>query len=369
MSTGPTRAQPPRSPLRATILAEIIFTSGATADPKGVIITHRNILANIVPVETEIRKYRRYGGPFFPLRFLNLLPLSHMFGQAMATFIPPMLPGVVVFMRGYSPVEIVRADSRAADLGAGVGAEDSRRPARVRRAAVSRGRNGAARRRDAGRGAGGTTAAFIALFGMEVLGVRRGRRAARAGCRGVLGELGFLDDPGLRPDRNRADRHAEPSVPRAKGTVGKPIAGVEVKIAPDGEILVRGENVSSGYFGADRGTLRFEGGWFHTGDIGEIDAEGRLSIKGRKKEMIVTPEGLNVFPEDVERVLDEIPGVQGIGGRGQRTAFTRCWCSSPEPMPTRLSARRTASSKIISASKACACGRNASCRAPKARAS
>ena len=61
-----------------------------------------------MPVEREVLKYRKWGKPFFPLRFLNLLPLSHMFGQAMATFIPPMLPGVVVFMRGYNPDEIVR---------------------------------------------------------------------------------------------------------------------------------------------------------------------------------------------------------------------------------------------------------------------
>ena len=65
------------------------------------------MLANIVPVEREVLKYRKWGRPFFPLRFLNLLPLSHMFGQAMATFIPPMLPGVVVFMRGYNPDDIV----------------------------------------------------------------------------------------------------------------------------------------------------------------------------------------------------------------------------------------------------------------------
>src|SRR4029077_163511 len=74
---------------------------------KGVVITHRNVLANIVPVEGEVLKYRKWGTPFYPLRFLNLLPLSHMFGQAMATFIPPMIPGVVVFMRGFNPVDIV----------------------------------------------------------------------------------------------------------------------------------------------------------------------------------------------------------------------------------------------------------------------
>jgi len=89
-------------------LAEIIFTSGATAEPKGVMLTHKNILANTVPIEREIEKYRKYARPFAPIRFLNLLPLSHMFGQAMATFVPPMLEGVVVFTRSLSPPDIVR---------------------------------------------------------------------------------------------------------------------------------------------------------------------------------------------------------------------------------------------------------------------
>src|SRR3954468_20833067 len=94
--------------INADDTAEIIFTSGATAEPKGVVITHKNVLANIVPVEREIVKYRKWARPFQPLRFLNLLPLSHMFGQAMATFIPAMVPGSVVFIRGYNPVDIVR---------------------------------------------------------------------------------------------------------------------------------------------------------------------------------------------------------------------------------------------------------------------
>ena len=87
---------------------QIVFTSGATAEPKGVVITHRNLLANMVPVEREIGKYKKYGRPFFPLRFLNLLPLSHLFGQSMATYMPPMLAGVVIFMRSLDPGEIVR---------------------------------------------------------------------------------------------------------------------------------------------------------------------------------------------------------------------------------------------------------------------
>src|SRR3990172_9302891 len=73
---------------------------------------------------------------------------------------------------------------------------------------------------------------------------------------------------------------------------------VGIKIAEDGEVLVRGENVTRGYFNAPEETrAAFVDGWFHTGDIGELDAKGQLHIRGRKKEMIVTPEGLNVFPE------------------------------------------------------------------------
>jgi long-chain acyl-CoA synthetase len=103
--------------------------------------------------------------------------------------------------------------------------------------------------------------------------------------------------------------------------------GVEVRIADDGEILVKGDNVTSGYYtggrnhaeaeGAKLGSALDEGGWFHTGDIGEIDSDGRLLIKGRKKEMIVTPQGLNVFPEDVERAVLAQPGVKDVAVVGR----------------------------------------------------
>ncbi len=111
------------------------------------------------------------------------------------------------------------------------------------------------------------------------------------------------------------------------GSVGKPIAGVEVRIAADGEILVRGENVTTGYYQqgsgiGDQGSgrTRDDDGWLHTGDVGEKDAEGRLFIRGRKKEMIVTPEGLNVFPDDVEAPLNAQTGVIESAVVGTRAA-------------------------------------------------
>lgn len=290
--------------------AEIIFTSGATADPKGVLITHGNILANIVPVEREVKKYLLYARPFAPIRFLNLLPLSHMFGQAMATFIPPMLPGVVIFMRGFHPNEIVR-QIRTRRVSVLVSVPQileilrthliqtfpelqqltpwkghwSRRWWRYRK--VHR------------------------LFGWKFWSFIVGAAPLPADLEAFFSELGFLVIQGYGLTETAPIVTLNHPFHARQGSVGKPIAGVEVKIAPDGEILVRGENVTSGYYQhPEETTQAFEGGWFHTGDIGELKESGELTILGRKKEMIVTPEGLNVFPGDVESVLKRQPGVR-----------------------------------------------------------
>jgi long-chain acyl-CoA synthetase len=292
------------------MLAQIIFTSGATADPKGVLITHRNILANIVPVEREMLKYRRYARPFHPIRFLNLLPLSHLFGQAMATYIPPMLPGEVIFMRGHNPKEIVRqVHSRRisvivcvpkilevlreyivaivpeAAIEPPAGEKWWRRWWRYRRVHQA--------------------------LGWKFWSFVVGAAPLDPELEQFWSRLGYVVIQGYGLTETAPIVTLNHPFHLRKGTVGKPIAGVEVKIADDGEVLVKGENVTSGYFQAEgENQLSFEDGWLHTGDIGSLDAEGRLQIRGRKKEMIVTPEGLNVFPEDVERVLNEIPGVR-----------------------------------------------------------
>jgi long-chain acyl-CoA synthetase len=290
--------------------AEIIFTSGATSDPKGVIITHRNILANIVPIERELAKYKKYAAPFRPIRFLNLLPLSHMFGQAMATFVPPMLPGVVVFMRSYAPEDIIREVRRRRvsvlvcvpkmlevlrDHVLRVAPEAADAPVRkthwLKRWWMFR--------------------RIHRLFGFKFWAMVVGAAPLDPELEAFWGRLGFVVVQGYGLTETAPIVTLNHPLHAARGAVGKPIAGVEVKIAEDGEILVRGENVTTGYYNAPEETrAAFEDGWFHTGDIGEFDEKGQLHIRGRKKEMIVTPEGLNVFPEDVERVLNDLPGVR-----------------------------------------------------------
>ena len=293
---------------KAEDTAEIIFTSGATAEPKGVVITHRNILANIVPIEREVAKYKTYARPFLPIRFLNLLPLSHMFGQAMATFVPPMLPGVVVFTRSYAPEDIVRQiRSRRVSVlvcvpkmlevlkehVVRVAPEAANAPVHMHWTA----RWWKYRR-------------IHRMFGFKFWAMVVGAAPLDPDLEAFWGRLGFLVIQGYGLTETAPIVTLNHPFRSARGAVGKPIAGVEVRIAEDGEILVRGENVTRGYFNAPEDTrAAFTDGWFHTGDIGEFDAKGQLHIRGRKKEMIVTPEGLNVFPEDVERVLNELAGV------------------------------------------------------------
>jgi long-chain acyl-CoA synthetase len=324
-------------------LAQIVFTSGATAEPKGVVVRHKNLLANLVPVATEVAKYKPYARPFLPLRFLNLLPLSHLFGQSMATNIPPLVDGTVVFMRSFNPHDIVtrvrewrvsvivcvpkildvlrehvvRMDAKAADPPKGLSI-----PARWwRYRSIHR--------------------AFGAKFWAFVVG------AAPLGpdLEDFWKRLGFVVIQGYGLTETAPIVTLNHPFKTNTGSVGTPVGGVEVKIAEDGEILVRGENVTEGYYesgrqsGADSGRetevadsrqptpdsregsrLRDPDGWLHTGDIGELDAQGRLFIRGRKKEMIVTPEGLNVYPDDVEREVEAVTGVVESAVVGHREA-------------------------------------------------
>jgi long-chain acyl-CoA synthetase len=104
------------------------------------------------------------------------------------------------------------------------------------------------------------------------------------------------------------------------GTVGRPLEGVSVRLADDGEILVKGPTVTSGYLNApDQTRTALEGGWFHTGDVGSFDPLGHLIIRGRKKDVITTSEGMKVYPEDVERVLETIAGVREAAVIGRVT--------------------------------------------------
>jgi long-chain acyl-CoA synthetase len=314
----------PIVPISRDDVIQIIFTSGATAEPKGVVIRHRNVMANIVPVEREVMKYRKYARPFHPLRFVNLLPLSHMFGQSMASSIPPMVRGTVIFTRSFNPHDVVRLikTRRVSVLVCVPKILD------VLREHVVHAFPEAADPPPPGISIPGRWWKYRRVhsaFGLKFWAFVVGAAPLPPDVEEFWRRLGFAVVQGYGLTETAPIVTLNHPFKTSKGSVGTPIEGVEIRIAEDGEILVRGENVTSGYYvaGGDgqarpnaQGSMpnaesAFDSeGWLHTGDIGERDAQGRLFIKGRKKEMIVTPDGLNVFPEDVERVLDEQPGVR-----------------------------------------------------------
>jgi long-chain acyl-CoA synthetase len=311
----------PQIPIDRDEVAQIVFTSGATADPKGVVIRHRNILANVVPVAREIDKYKKYALPFKPIRFLNLLPLSHLFGQSMATNIPPLIDGTVVFMRSFNPHDIARR-VREWRISVIVCVPKILEVLKEHTTRI----DGSVIEPQPGLSIAGRWWRYRRIhrtFGLKFWAFIVGAAPLEPALEDFWKRLGFVVIQGYGLTETAPIVTLNHPFKTNTGSVGTAIGGVEIKIADDGEILVRGENVSSGYFDqgsgiADQGSgIRDQGtgrvidadGWFHTGDIGEKDATGRLFIKGRKKEMIVTPEGLNVFPDDVERVLNEQRGV------------------------------------------------------------
>ncbi len=227
-------------------MAEIIFTSGATADPKGVTITHRNILANTVPIEREMAKYRKYIRPFHPIRFLNLLPLSHMFGQSMATFVPPMMGGTVVFSHGYSPTEILRQikSRRVSVLVCVPKVLDVLREHVQRVEPLTAEPDTLAGKHWSWRW--WKYRKVHKLFGWKFWCVVCGAAPLDPELEAFWRKLGFLVVQGYGLTETAPIVTLNHPLRASRGTVGRPIHGVEIKIAPDGEILVKGDNVTSG---------------------------------------------------------------------------------------------------------------------------
>ncbi|MGW5313004.1 AMP-dependent synthetase/ligase [Nocardia thailandica] len=277
-------------------LAMIVYTSGTTGLSKGCMISHRNMYV------TAANTVRQTGTVFDGTTVLAL-PLSHVFGQtilfaclyggtrthllpgvpdlvpALARLRPtflPLIPYALEKIRKYTRTLLdEKEEAEAVTRGFEMLAEDGAVP-QVSTHPVAGALGGRLRHViSGGASLDDTTAAFYAGFGVVVLNCYGLTEAATAVTVSA-------------PETNRL------------GTVGRPIPGTEVGIAPDGEVLVRGPHVSPGYWGAaaDQRPVD-EQGWLHTGDLGELD-DGHLRITGRKKEILVTSGGKNVAPTPLE---------------------------------------------------------------------
>lgn len=289
--------------------AEILFTSGTTADPKGVVLTHRQMIHNVRCITLAAGRD--------PERGLVLLPLSHMYGQMVPLFHGLLTGSQMTFPATLSPralVSLLQRDRITAIttvpallrlLLDGIESE-ARKQGRLetfRRAlSIARFLPMAMRRllfRDIHR-----------RFGDELRILSCGGAKLTPELQLAWEHMGVLVVQGYGATECAAIAgHSRRS--RRPGTVGPPFTEIEVRIASDGEILARGPNVMEGYWEQPDETAQvIVDGWAHTGDAGRFDAHGELIILGRTRDRITLPSGLKVYPEDTEAALIEEPAIR-----------------------------------------------------------
>ena len=304
-------------PINRAHIAEILFTSGTTAEPRGVVLTHGNFLANLEPLERGIDPYRRYEKWMHPLRFVSLVPLSHVFGQVMGLFVPPLLGSTIVFEASTNSAEIIRTINRErATALIGVPRMLDGLHAGIRRELASAHRekwladslesaNGQKFLRRAWR-----FRRIHRRFGWKFWAFISGGAALSSETEAFFRRIGYAVVQGYGMTETASLISLNHPFRAAQGSIGKVLPGREFKLADDGEILVRGENVSAGYWQSGGVQSADDRAWLPTGDVGELDTEGNLRFRGRKKNVIVTPAGLNVYPEDLEQALRSQPIVK-----------------------------------------------------------
>jgi long-chain acyl-CoA synthetase len=292
--------------------AQLIYTSGTTGNPKGVILTHNNLVANMTQINLAVPIITN------SFNFLSLLPLSHMF-ELMGGFLTPLYRGAaVIYLRTLKPSAIMAA----------LGEEDvyiiMSVPRLMQLLKTTIDREVEEKH---------LTTLFRVLtqlalkfphalrrllffpvqrkFGTNFTAFVSGGAPLNPDLFAFWNSMGItvLEGYGLTETSpvlcvNTIDR-------QVAGSVGPPLPGVEVKLE-EKEVLVRGDNVFPGYYENEQATRDAfaPDGWFRTGDLGEISPDGWLTIKGRGKELIVTGAGVNVYPDEVEAALNKISGVK-----------------------------------------------------------
>jgi long-chain acyl-CoA synthetase len=305
---------------------QIVFTSGTTAEPKGIVHTHKNVLASLAPIESEVHSYLKYERFFHPIRILHTLPLSHVFGQFMGLWVPPLFAAEVHYeARLVAPELIERIRSQRISVLAAVPrildlleSEIQRRfPTLATRIAASAGQRALMRWwrfRDVHR-----------HFGLKFWAFVCGGAALPPGTEEFWGRLGFVVVQGYGMTETTALVSLNHPFRTASGTIGQVLPGREVRLSEEGEVLVRGDTISNTVW--QHGKLqRQDSPWLATGDLAALDTQGNLRFRGRKKDVIVTAAGLNIYPEDVEAALSSQSEVKAAA------VVESAGASGPEPL-------------------------------------
>jgi long-chain acyl-CoA synthetase len=304
----------PAASLTASDTAQIVFTSGTTAEPRGVVLTHANLMASLGPIAHEIPKYLKYERIFHPLRFLHLLPLSHVFGQYMGMFIPPLIGGTVIFQESFNPREVIEAirSNRVSVLVAVPRVMESVKQKLERDFPGEFGKKFDNAENERFLRRWWRFRKIHRQFGWKFWAAISGGAALDSGTEEFWRRLGYVVIQGYGLTETSSLISLNHPFKVGRRSIGKVLPGREMKLDPEtGEILVRGANVAQQYWqGKELKPVTGEEGWFRTGDLGALDDEGNLYFKGRNKNVIVTPGGLKIYPEDLEQALRRQPEVQ-----------------------------------------------------------
>ena len=305
---------------------QILFTSGTTGDPKGVVLTHGNVLASVEPIEAGAQPYMRWERLLaHPLRIFDTLPLSHVFGQTMGLWVPPIFTAEVHFESRLVAARLVETIKRERiSVLAAVPRVlallkthlEASHPGLTERIAASTGIRAWKRWwrfRD-----------VHSAFGLKFWAVISGGGALPGPLEQFWNALGLVVVQGYGMTETSALITLNHPFHVARGTIGKPMPGREVKLGPDGEVLVRGESISAASWSG--GAMRPRANeWLATGDLAESGPGGELRFLGRKSEVIVTAAGMNLHPEELEAAIEQEPGVTACAVVAMETA------SGPEP--------------------------------------
>lgn len=294
--------------------AQIVFTSGTTAEPRGVVLTHGNILASVDPIEREFPKYRRGERIFHPIRFLELLPLSHVFGQFMGMFIPTLIGGTVHFQDSFKPTDIIEAikRERISVLVTVPRVVESLKNRLREEFGEYIEKNWDVAEKEHFLKRWWRFRPIRRRFGWKFWAIISGGAALDQNTEEFWRRLGYVVVQGYGLTETSSLISLNHPFKVGRRSIGKVLPGREMKLDPEtGEILVRGANVAQQYWqGKELKPVTGEEGWFRTGDLGAMDEEGNLYFKGRSKNVIVTPAGLKVYPEDLEQALRKQPEIR-----------------------------------------------------------
>lgn len=338
------RLEEARARVTPDTLATLIYTSGTTGEPKGVMLTHRN------SVTTGLNVFEALAPDWgqTPKRSCCYLPLSHV-GERVVSILSPLFDQREVYIcadpeRVMDDVKTVRptiwlgvprvwekifegfqghlgGQSPVARRLVGWGLQAALGYERALQSGRSPGRGwGALKYRIARR--------LVVDRILEALGLDQVRIAITGGAPGNPEVADFFCSLGLWMQEvyGQTEAYGTTSLSLRSdyraGSCGKPFPRTQVRIAEDGEILVRGDTVSPGYFKEPAASAEtFVDGWLHSGDLGRLDQDGYLWVTGRKKDIIITSGGKNISPQAIESAFSGLPGINGAVVAGERRNY------------------------------------------------